>query len=77
MSRPRHPHSEIEAALAYAEDHGWTIEKRRGHAWGVMLCPVNQRGGCRQSIYSTPRSPTHHARHLRRAVDRCPHCEET
>jgi len=72
----RHPSKEIEAALGYARSCGWTVIKSSGgsaHAWGVMRCP----GDCPQvSIYSTPRVPEHHARALRRAVDRCPHSNE-
>ena len=72
----RHPNKEIEAALAYARSHGWNVIKSTGgsaHAWGVMRCL----GDCPQvSIYSTPRVPEHHARALRRAVDRCPHSSD-
>jgi hypothetical protein len=68
----RHPSKVIEAALAYARSCGWIVIKSTGgsaHAWGDMRCP----GDCPQvSIYSTPRVPEHHARALRRAVDRCP-----
>jgi len=45
----------------------------RGHAWGQILCAYAQRGGCRVSVWSTPRSPENHAKQLRRAVDKCPH----
>ena len=72
----RHPNKEIEAALAYARACGWDVIKSSGgsaHAWGVVRCP----GDCPQvSIYSTPRVPEHHARALRRAVDRCPHSSD-
>lgn len=73
MAGERHPNKEIAAALTYAQSHGWAIIKSAGgsaHTWGVMRCP----GDCPQvSIYSTPRVPEHHARALRRAVDRCAH----
>ncbi len=45
-----------------------------GHAWGRMYCPYNDtdcRCGefCIVSIWSTPRSGSHHARALRRVVE--------
>ena len=73
----KHANKHIEDALEYARHHGWTVIKRAGgsaHAWGVMRCQA----GCPQvSIFSTPRVPENHARALRRAVDRCPHAQET
>lgn len=76
MPGDRHPDKSIEAALAYAREHSWTVIKSTGgsaHAWGVMRCP----GDCPQvSIFSTPRVPENHAKALRRAVDRCPHVAE-
>lgn len=77
MPRQKHPNKAIEAALRYAEENGWTIEKSgRGHCWGQMLCPKNStacRNGihCRQSIWSTPRVPENHARDLVKVVDKC------
>jgi len=40
-NRPRHPDKDIEAAIAHAEELGWTVKKRTGktHAWGLLLCP--------------------------------------
>ena len=73
MPDERHPNKDIEAALGYARENGWTVMKTKGgsaHAWGVMRCA----GDCPQvSIFSTPRVPENHARALRRAVDRCSH----
>jgi hypothetical protein len=76
VARRRHPDREIEAAIAYAEAHGWRIRLSQGHAWGVMLCPNNDpecRCGefCVTSIWSTPRNPAAHARGLRQVVDNC------
>jgi len=76
MNRKKHPKKEIEAALKYAEKHGWTIKVAGGHAWGKMYCPNNDkecRCGefCISSIWSTPRNPVNHARQIRRIVDNC------
>lgn len=76
--RPRHPNKEIEAALRYAEGHGWVIEKASGHAhkWGTMKCPTNSKecwGGanCLKGIWGTPRCPEDHAKQIRSIVDKC------
>lgn len=71
--RPRHPNKEIEAAVQYAEDHGWVLTISRGHSWGQLRCPFGQRGGCMTPVWSTPRNPEGHAERIRRDVDRCPH----
>src|SRR3546814_20436072 len=76
MARSKHPKPEIEAALQHAEEHGWTIKEGGSHAWGRMFCPYNDetcRCGefCSPSIWSTPRSPGHHGKQLRRVVKTC------
>jgi hypothetical protein len=74
--RSRHPDKDIEAAVAYAEEQGWTWFKVKGHAWGKLYCPHHDRDGCTIFVWSTPRSAGHHANQIRREVDRCPHQEE-
>jgi hypothetical protein len=72
MARPRHPNKTIEKAIVYAETVGWRVEiSKKGHAWGRLYCPENSREGCIVSIWSTPRKPENHARHIR--LDMCPH----
>ncbi len=76
MTRKKHPNKDIENALKYAEAQGWLVETGGSHAWGQMKCPYNDkecRCGefCRASIWSTPKSPTNHARQIRRVVDNC------
>jgi|BogFormECP12_OM1_1039635.scaffolds.fasta_scaffold10542_1 hypothetical protein len=73
MSRSRHPNKHIELAIQYAESLGWRVELSRGHAWGHLLCPRSTREGCIVSVWSTPKNPENHARHIRRDVDMCPH----
>lgn len=70
MSRPRHPKKEIEEAVQYAEQHGWTVEISQGHAWGRIRCPYGHREH-QHSVWSTPTNPTRHARRLRKLVDSC------
>jgi hypothetical protein len=74
--RPRHPNKEIEAAVAYAEEQGWSWFKIKGHAWGKLYCPQHDRDGCTVFVWSTPKVPENHARQIRREVDRCPHGKE-
>ncbi|MBM3996189.1 MAG: hypothetical protein FJ303_18860 [Planctomycetes bacterium] len=70
---PTHPNRHILAALKYAESFGWIIRKSRprAHAWGVIYSP-HRHSECWMSIYSTPKNPENHARHIRKTVDRCP-----
>jgi hypothetical protein len=75
-SRSRHPDKDIEAAVAYAEERGWTCFKVKGHAWGKLYCPHHDRDGCTVFVWSTPRSAGNHAKHIIREVNRCPHQEE-
>jgi hypothetical protein len=71
VGRPRHPHKEIEATVAYAEGLGWRWEELTGHGWGKLLCPYADRDGCQVFVYSTPRNPEGAARGYKRSVDRC------
>ncbi|HMP71533.1 MAG TPA: hypothetical protein PKA76_19460 [Pirellulaceae bacterium] len=76
MSRARHPNKHIEKAIRYAESLGWRVEVSGGHAWGRLFCPQSSREGCIVSVWSTPRIPENHARHIWREVDLCPHSGE-
>lgn len=71
MARPRHPNAAIEAAVRYAEDHGWTFRKGGGHAFLVGKCPAKSRDGHAMSVWSTPKSPENHVKQVRRKVDAC------
>jgi hypothetical protein len=78
MARSEHSKKEVEAALRHAEENNWRVEesKGKGHAWGQMYCPYKDdecRCGtfCRASIWSTPKNPGDHAKHIRKVVDNC------
>lgn len=73
MTRPTHPNKEIEAAVSHSEELGWRFVKGKGHCWGRLLCPRNDRDGCQISVWSTPREPENHAKRIRKVVDRCAH----
>ena len=74
MSRSRHPDKEIEEAVAYAENLGWSLRKQ-GH-WGRLYCAKADRDGCQIGVHGTPKNCGNHARQIIRAVDRCPHGKE-
>ena len=74
--RPKHPSKEIDNAVEYAEQQGWQFVKARGHAWGMLRCPWNDKDCrcgtfCQTSIWSTPRNPEAHARQIRRLIEGC------
>ena len=71
--RKRQPHKEIEKVVAYAESIGWRFVCGSGHAWAYLYCPKNDRSGCKVGVWSTPKNPENHARHIHRQVDSCPH----
>ena len=75
MSRPAHPNKHVEAAVADAEGMGWRCKMSgtSGHCWGILMCPHEDRDGCRISVNSTPRNPEIHAKQIRRKVDSCGH----
>lgn len=76
MARNRHPNKEIENAVRYAEQRGWTVRPSSGHAWGRLYCAHHDRDGCIVSVWSTPKNTENHANAIIRVVDRCPHEEE-
>jgi hypothetical protein len=75
-SKHRHPDKDIREAVGYAESEGWVVRVASGHAWGILRCPWNDPACwcglyCQVSVWKTPRSPTDHAKQIRRVVDRC------
>ncbi|PZR97856.1 MAG: hypothetical protein DLM70_18590 [Chloroflexi bacterium] len=72
-NRRRHTSPEVEEAIRDAENLGWRVELRSGHAWGLLLCPLRSRGGCRMSVSSTPANAGNEARRIRSRVARCTH----
>ena len=74
----KHPHKEIQDAIAYAIENGWQIKKTNSssHSWGILRCPNNDpkcRCGefCSQSIWSTPKNLSNHAKQIKRIVNNC------
>lgn len=73
--RAKHPNKEIEAAIQYAIKNGWRYRHagNSAHAWGRLLCPLEDREGCSMSIWSTPKNAENHAKQIKRNVKSCPH----
>ena len=76
MARKKHPKSEVEEALRFAEKHGWRIEIGGSHAWARIYCPYNDKDCrcgefCIASVWSTPRNAENHARQIRRLIANC------
>lgn len=76
MKRVKHPKSEIEEVLKYAEQRKWSIEVGGSHVLGKLYCPFNDktcRDGifCIMSIWSTPKNPSNHAKQIRQKIDTC------
>jgi hypothetical protein len=40
----RHPNKHVQAAVKYAQGLGWTLAMSRGHAWGLLRCPLRTQG---------------------------------
>lgn len=72
MARKKHKDKHVEAAIEYAESKGWRVVlNKRGYAWGRLYCPHSDRSGCRQSVWSTPKSGENHAKTLIKLIDKC------
>lgn len=73
-ARTRHPKKDVEQALRFAEDHGWTVvPTTSGHSWGHMRCPHEGQDACQVAIWSTPKNAGNHAKRIRQRVRNCPH----
>jgi hypothetical protein len=69
----RHPNKEIRKALKLAHQSGWSLEEGKGHRFGTVRCGT----GCAVAVWSTPRTPSTHAKRIREALVRCPHRTDT
>lgn len=74
----RHPDKEIQAAVEHALGKGWNLVKGRGHAWGILRCPHNDKDCrcgefCQMSVWSTPKNPRRFARQIVQKIDGCIH----
>jgi len=64
--RPRHPKKDVEAGLArILADPWWRLEMptKTGHVWAELKCGHGS-GGCIVWIWSSPSSPSAHAKRI-------------
>ena len=71
-----HNNKHVQAAVEYALARNWSLEPGKGHCWGTLRCPHNDRACrcgrfCRFSVWSTPQNPENHAKDIIRRVDGC------
>lgn len=52
------------------EDYGFRL-RRQGHKF-ALYCPCDEADRGWMSVNGTPRNPSNHARHIRRAIGHCP-----
>lgn len=73
----RHPNKHIQAALEYAESHGWRIVEsgNSAHAFCRLKC-LRKHAEHQMSVWSTPRNPENHAKQIICKVNECQGDEE-
>ncbi|OLP59642.1 hypothetical protein BJF93_11235 [Xaviernesmea oryzae] len=81
MARSRHTSKEIESVLKELEARGWEVIEGKGHAWGILRCPMNSKNCrcgefCQMSVWSTPKNPEQHAKRLRQKALACTKLDE-
>ena len=54
MPRPRHPDRDVEAAVSYAEAHGWEFVRVGSHVWGILRCPTRPGRASQVGVLDTP-----------------------
>ena len=65
MARDRHQRKQVEAALRFAEEQGFSVEVHHaGHTWGHVIAPNGQH----LRVWSTPKDADVAARMIRRFV---------
>ncbi|NDW01084.1 hypothetical protein [Salipiger sp. PrR002] len=81
MPRKKHTSKEIEAVIQELEALGWALVEGKGHAWGILRCPANDkecRCGefCQMSVWSTPKNPQQFAKKIRQKALACVRLEK-
>lgn len=69
----KHPNKHIQEAIDYAVSKGWVIvvAGRAAHCYAKIRCGIAGHREHMMSIWSTPGNPEHHAKQIRRMIDRC------
>lgn len=68
----KHPNKHIQAALVYAQQHGWEIvaSVKSAHAFCRLRC-LQGYTEHQMSVWSTPKNPENHAKQILRKVKEC------
>ena len=82
MSRKKHTSKEVEAVIRELEELGWILIEGKGHAWGILRCPANDKDCrcgefCQMGVWSTPQNPGRFARQLRSRALGCTKLDNT
>ena len=76
MPRKKHTSKEIEAVIQELEELGWDLIEGKGHAWGILRCPANDKDCrcgefCQMSVWSTPKISQQFAKRIRQKALAC------
>lgn len=68
----KHPNKHIQAALEYAQRHGWQVVSsgKSAHSFCRLRC-LQGHSEHQMSVWSTPKSPENHAKQIIRKVNEC------
>lgn len=68
----KHPNKHIRAAIEYALQHGWQMVPagKSAHAFCRLRC-IRGHTEHQISVWSTPRQPENHAKHILRKIKEC------
>ena len=81
MPRKKHTSKEIEAVIQELEALGWDLIDGKGHVWGILRCPANDKE-CRYGtfynmwVWSTPQNPHQNAKKVRQKALSCVRLEK-
>lgn len=70
-----HSNTDINGAILYGVACGWCwVQKGNGHTVGYLYCMASDLGKhralkCFIPVYGSPKSPTNHAKKIRKAID--------
>lgn len=70
-----HSNKDVDNAIKYGIEKGWRfVKKGNGHTVGYLYC-TNEADGthndieCYISVFGSPKSPTNHAKKIKKAID--------
>jgi hypothetical protein len=70
---PRHQKKDIQVALKYAREQGWSLRKGTGHLWGTIYCSRDANNSCLIKIYGTGANPSEGRKRVLEVITSCEH----